>query len=60
MKKLQIIALLIILISSKAATAQSAGVPDTLAYLQSIVANKAQFSFAGLRLGTRGMNNLRL
>jgi hypothetical protein len=43
MKKLLIISFFAMIAFSKEVKAQTYGVPDTLTYLQSIVANKAQF-----------------
>ena len=43
MKKIIIILFFVLIAFAKNAKAQTSGVPDTLAYLQSIVANKAQY-----------------
>ena len=43
MKKILLIILIVFSAFIKKAEAQSTGVPDTLAYLQTIVANKAQY-----------------
>ena len=43
MKKMFVILFLTAVISAKVTKAQTVGVPDTLAYLQTIVANKSQY-----------------